>query len=79
MVGGGAAMQFHRLAKVLPGPQGLAFMLSSGVLRELLYLSSLILPARALLCHPYVMMALETGCESFKNFQQTFKKLQESL
>ena len=37
---GGAAMQFHRLAKVLPGPQVLAFLLerlTSEVPRELLY------------------------------------------
>ena len=41
-------LQVHRVGgKMLPGPQGLAFWLSSGVLRELLYLSSLILPARA--------------------------------
>ena len=42
------SLQVHWVGgKVLPGPQGLAFRLSSGVLREPLYLSSLILPARA--------------------------------
>ena len=37
--GRGAAMQFHRLAKVLPGPQVLAFLvrLTSEVPRELLH------------------------------------------